>query len=31
MFGGGYIGQGPLFQSFESGLFRLGVGLTTRY
>jgi hypothetical protein len=29
--GGGYIGQGPLFQSFESGLFRLGVGFTTRY
>ena len=31
MLGGGYIEQGPLFQSFESGLFRLGVGLTTRY
>ncbi len=30
-FGGGYIGQGPLLASQESGLFRVGVGFTTRY
>ena len=30
-FGGGYVGEGPVEGSFESGLFRLGIGFTTRY